>query len=326
MSQRILMPGEIEKLGSVTIPELLLPNPLTVFAARAERLASLAAGHPMQGYLQLFSQVARIQHELVLENAMAEVALPSAGQIDQAQEFLMPPLAVATWPRDPAWQLAARDLARRLLGGASVVQLEANAQLHRVNSALPEAARALLQKITDATSAWLEKQASEILNGLDVELDRGAAPFIAASLQVYWTSMVSRLGSSAFVRLEHQSVCPCCGSRPTASVVRLGAPSGHRYLHCSLCAAEWHLVRIKCSQCDTTEGIEYLHVADKYPAVRAECCSACSSYLKIFYQDKDQAVDPIADDLGSLALDLMMSETTDKQRSGVNFALFQGEG
>ena len=311
MSQRILMPGEIEKLGSVTIPELLLPNPLTVFAARAERLSSLAAGHPMQGYLQLFSQVARIQHELVLENAMADVALPSTDQIAQAQEFLMPPLAVATWPRDSAWQLAARDMARRLLDA---------------NPALPEAARALLQKITDATPAWLEKQASEILNGLDVELDRGAAPFIAASLQVYWTSMVNRLGFSAFVRLEHQSVCPCCGSRPTASVVRLGAPSGHRYLHCSLCAAEWHLVRIKCSQCDTTEGIEYLHVADKYPAVRAECCSACSSYLKIFYQDKDQAVDPIADDLGSLALDLMMSETTDKQRSGVNFALFQGEG
>jgi FdhE protein len=333
MSQRILMPGEIEKLGSVTIPELLLPNPLTVFAARAERLASLAADHPMQGYLQLFSQVARIQHELVLENGLAEVVLPSAGQIDQAQEFLMPPLAVATWPRDPAWQLAARGLARRLLDETSTVHREANAQLDQANTALPganvalpEAARVLLQKITDATPAWLEKQASEILNGLDVELDRGAAPFIAAGLQVYWTSMVSRLGLSAFVRLEHQSVCPCCGSRPTASVVRLGAPSGHRYLHCSLCAAEWHLVRIKCSQCDTTEGIEYLHVADKYPAVRAECCSACSSYLKIFYQDKDQAVDPIADDLGSLALDLMMSETTDKQRSGVNFALFQGEG
>ena len=114
----------------------------------------------MQGYLQLFSQVARIQHELVLENAMADVALPSTDQIAQAQEFLMPPLAVATWPRDSAWQLAARDLARRLLDA---------------NPALPEAARALLQKITDATPAWLEKQASEILNGLDVELDRGAA-------------------------------------------------------------------------------------------------------------------------------------------------------
>ena len=151
-------------------------------------------------------------------------------------------------------------------------------------------------------------------------------PSLPRPCRVYWTAMVSRLGLSAFVRLEHQSVCPCCGSRPAASVVRLGAPSGHRYLHCSLCAAEWHLVRIKCSQCDTTEGIEYLHVADKYPAARAECCSGCGSYLKIFYQDKDQDVDPIADDLGTLALDLMISETTDKQRSGVNFALFQGEG
>ncbi len=224
----------------------------------------------------------------------------------------MPPLAVATWSRDPIWQLVARELASRLLD--------------RAGAELPEAAKALLKKIVDAQPAWLEKQATEILNGLDVELDRGAAPFIAAALQVYWTSMVSRLGLSAFVRLEHQSVCPCCGSRPVASVVRLGSPSGHRYLHCSLCAAEWHLVRIKCSQCDTTEGIEYLHVAEKYPAARAECCSSCRSYLKIFYQDKDQDVEPIADDLGTMALDLMMSATTDKQRSGVNFALFQGEG
>jgi FdhE protein len=312
MSQRILMPGEIEKLGSATIPELLLPNPQTLFAARAARLLRLSAGHPMQGYLQLFSQLARLQQQFVTDYSVAHVPVPSAQQISQAQEFLMPPLAVATWPRDPSWQIIARELAARLLA-----QAEAE---------LPEPARAVLLKITSSEASWLEKQASEILNGLDVELDRGAAPFVAAALQVYWTLMVSRLGLSAFGRLEHQSVCPCCGSRPTASVVRLGAPSGHRYLHCSLCAAEWHLVRIKCSQCDTTEGIEYLHVADKYPAARAECCSSCNSYLKIFYQDKDQDVEPMADDLGTLALDLLMSETTDKQRSGVNFILFQGEG
>lgn len=312
MSQRILMPGEIEKLGSATIPELVLPKVDKLFAARAARLTQLAVGHPMQGYLQLFAKVAQIQQQLLNDYRGSVINLPSALQVEQAKEFSMPPLPVASWTRDAGWQNLAHELAKRLLESAG--------------AELPESARELLRKVGSADSAWLEKQADEILNGLDVQLDRGAAPFVAAALQVYWTTMVNRLGLASFAPLEHPSVCPCCGSRPTASVVRLGEPSGHRYLHCSLCAAEWHLVRIKCSQCETTEGIEYLHVEDKYPAARAEACGGCGSYLKIFYQDKDQELDPVADDLATLPLDLMLSETTDKQRCGVNFALFQGEG
>lgn len=310
------MPGEIEKLGSSNIPELLLPEAGSVFAARSRRLLELAEGHPMRDYLRFFAEVARIQQTLLDEIAAETVVepampVPDAEALARAREFSMPPLAVATWPRASVWQRCARELPRRLVQSSG--------------SDLPAEALAVLDRVIRAEPAWLEKQASEILNELDVELDRAAAPFLAAALQVYWTLMVSRLGPSAFGRLEHASVCPCCGSRPTASVVRLGEPSGHRYLHCSLCSAQWHLVRIKCSHCETTEGIEYLHVEDRYPNAKAECCSGCGSYLKIFYQDKDPAVEPMADDLGTLALDLMLSETTDKQRSGRNLALFHGE-
>ena len=132
MSQRILMPGEIETLGSSTIPELLLPDPAAVFQSRSKRLSALAPGHPMQGYLQLFSQVAAIQQQLLQDPRLAAVPLPSEQQIAQAKEFLMPPLAVATWSRDPLWQTLARELA---------------GQLHtRAGAELPEAAQLLLKK------------------------------------------------------------------------------------------------------------------------------------------------------------------------------------
>ncbi|VVD86509.1 formate dehydrogenase [Pandoraea nosoerga] len=42
--------------------------------------------------------------------------------------------------------------------------------------------------------------------------------------------------------------------------------------------------------------------------IRAESCDDCHSYRKIFYQDKDPFVEPVADDLASLALDVLMGE------------------
>lgn len=43
-------------------------------------------------------------------------------------------------------------------------------------------------------------------------------------------------------------------------------------------------------------------------AVKAETCDACRGYAKMLYQASDMQVDPIADDLASLGLDLLVSE------------------
>jgi formate dehydrogenase accessory protein FdhE len=45
--------------------------------------------------------------------------------------------------------------------------------------------------------------------------------------------------------------------RPVASIVHQGNEAGLRYLHCSLCESEWHLVRAKCSNCEATRDIGY---------------------------------------------------------------------
>ncbi len=43
--------------------------------------------------------------------------------------------------------------------------------------------------------------------------------------------------------------------------------------------------------------------------MQAETCTACGTYRKIVNQEKDPLAEPLADDLASLMLDLLMSET-----------------
>jgi FdhE protein len=68
------------------------------------------------------------------------------------------------------------------------------------------------------------------------------------------------------------------------------------------------MVRITCSQCLANEGITYHSIEGGSAAVRAESCGQCHTYRKILYQEKDPEVEPVADDLASLALDLLMTE------------------
>ena len=45
-------------------------------------------------------------------------------------------------------------------------------------------------------------------------------------------------------------------------------------------------------------------------------CDSCRCYRKIFCQEKDIGVEPVADDLARLALDLLMSEAGYHRASG----------
>ena len=112
-----------------------------------------------------------------------------------------------------------------------------------------------------------------------------------------------------------------CGSAPVASVLRIGGNiAGHRYLHCSLCATEWHMVRIKCSHCESTKGVRYQGAEDAEgkigEVVQAETCTACHTYRKLVNQEKDPYAEPLADDLASLTLDLLMGDTDFSRASG----------
>ena len=191
----------------------------------------------------------------------------------------------------------------------------------------------------------LEQQADRLLGGVMLGLDMAAAPLIAAALQTYWTHMSLALRDARakgrpdpFGRTDDPTSCPCCGSRPTASVSRIGADStGFRYLHCSLCSTQWHMVRIKCTHCQSTKGIHYQSAerqdapsgrdgqsARRQEAVEAETCDECGHYLKIVHMERDAHVEPVADDLASATLDLLVSEAG-FERHGVKLMLLFGD-
>jgi FdhE protein len=59
-------------------------------------------------------------------------------------------------------------------------------------------------------------------------------------------------------------LCPLCGTLPVASMVQARPPyASYRYLSCSLCACQWHYVRVQCSQCGAAgKDIAYRALAD----------------------------------------------------------------
>jgi FdhE protein len=83
------------------------------------------------------------------------------------------------------------------------------------------------------------------------------------------------------------------------------------------------MVRVKCSNCEATQGISYYSLEGSNGAVKAESCAECNSYLKLLYLGKDGAMEAMADDLASLALDMLMDEAG-KSRSGPNLFFHPG--
>ena len=105
------------------------------------------------------------------------------------------------------------------------------------------------------------------------------------------------------------AACPACGSPPVASSV-VGWPKAHnaRFCTCSLCNTHWNVVRVKCVLCGETGSISYHTVEGQPDETKAETCSSCNSYVKIHYQVNNHLLEPFADDVATLGLDLLMRE------------------
>jgi FdhE protein len=292
--RRILEPGQIEAFAEGAIPRLRLPDRTRLFAARAQRLRQLgASGAPGQAigdYLRLMAAVAETQ-QVALRNF--DAPLPTATQLARSHTHGMPLIHASGWSRAPEW----RDLVAQMCGSVAAAP------------DVPPSARQACERLRGLPPQQMEAQADALLAARADAIEVAAAPFLMAALQVYWVALASRLTSDSVAELEVPGLCPMCGTLPVASVVRADERSqGYRYLHCALCATEWHLVRITCSQCQGTANIAYHSIEGGSEAVRAESCEECHTYRKILYQEKDTNVEPVADDLASLALDLLMSQ------------------
>jgi FdhE protein len=259
------------------------------------------------------------------------VPLPDAAALDMRRRGACRRCPAADWPRDAAWRgvlhglLAACCLRRpRPCGPCSSHWREADDDL------------ALSARPTPA--AWGVGRPGHGGRALCRRCAAGAT----GPTCCWRCSAPRQRRRNPFGRIDDPGLCPCCGSRPTASLTRSSGESlGQRYLHCSLCNFQWHLNRGRCSHCGDTKSVAYQSLdtaeagseatdADEAAAsraakavVQAETCDACGSYLKIVHSDRDPFVDPVADDLASLTLDLLVSETG-KARSGVNVMLLFG--
>jgi FdhE protein len=139
--------------------------------------------------------------------------------------------------------------------------------------------------------------------------EAGAVLYVAAALQVYFTCLAARLSASQLRLLPERGLCPCCGSLPVAGVVTASGPTpGARYLHCSLCSTAWNHVRVVCITCGQSRAVSLIGIEGDAGAVKGEACADCHSYAKMLYQERDMKVDPVADDLASLGLDVLAAE------------------
>ena len=274
------------------IPEIphFRPVHADVFSERAERLQFLATGGAWQPYLRFAAALSAAQQTAL--RSLPQLPLPENQLLTQCLEHGMPPLSIDGDTRESGWREALRGLLRAL-----------------DSSSLPPLAGPRVESLMHAEDDRLEATADRVLAGAFAQNDPVEALFVAAALQVYWVKLALQLGEHPTPQPAQTGLCPVCGSYPVASVVRIGgAAQGLRYLVCSLCAAEWHLVRVKCSACSSTKGISYLGLENGSEAVKAECCEECKTYLKIFYLEKDTSIVPVADDLATLSLDLLVDQ------------------
>ncbi|WP_407716082.1 formate dehydrogenase accessory protein FdhE [Comamonas testosteroni] len=302
MQQRILQPGEIEALDKTSFPRILLPQVASLFAERAARLRQLSQGNPIADYLQFAAKIVDAQHAAA---SRVELQPLDTDSIERAQQHSMPLLPAADHI-DPAWHEVLDAMLDTLAG----------------NEGLPEPLQPLITSLRELSLQERDEIAQRLLQKEVAARHIGMAPFIMAALQVVFARRAAALQVQDVPYTEPATICPVCASEPVASVIRIGGKlAGHRYAHCGTCACEWHMVRVKCTHCESTKGIHYQGIDGGGEEVLAETCDECGSYRKIVNQEKNPMVEPLADDLASLMLDLLMSETG-FQRASANPLLF----
>ncbi|MFS4436639.1 formate dehydrogenase accessory protein FdhE [Paracoccaceae bacterium GXU_MW_L88] len=285
--------------GVPKAPLAFLPKPKELFEARAKRFAFLAEhSERLGGYLTFLGALSDLQAKLAAELPAPEPV--SEARVAMARESRLPPIDRTALAKDPALQ----DTLRRFCDAAEALDM-------------PEPARIALKAVQAAEADEQQWLISNILS--DTIPEDSAAPhlFAAAAVQIHMARLAASLDVDNLVPIK-TGVCPSCGGRPvTSSVIGAKEIENVRYVSCTCCATQWNEVRVKCLCCGSTKGISYRSVETGDAVIKAEVCTECDHWVKILYQVKNASLDPVADDVASLGLDLMMKDT-DFARGGLN--------
>jgi FdhE protein len=312
MPTPIITDGAMDRM--VKAPKVILPSGSMLFQDRANRFDALATQDETGSYMRFLAHVCRGQCKAYDARQPQRV---SERAVSNSREHGMPPLSAHVFPRDAMWRSDLADIVKSVkaaLGGA-------NPQADTVMDGL--------MSVSQSNSTEIEALADRLISGMSLPEDGPKVPFVGAALQVYFTRMAATLSPEDVSACDVATVCPCCGMRPTISMVRIDPDrQNYRYLVCSLCMTEWNLERVKCTSCEEEKGVAYLTIdaEGQKPAdalVRAETCDECKTYLKIVVQEKDPNADPIADDLNTLAIDVLVDEKG-YARTGPNLLFYPG--
>jgi len=105
------------------------------------------------------------------------------------------------------------------------------------------------------------------------------------------------------------SVCPFCGARPVAGVLRGEGEGAKRSLICSVCATEWPFRRVVCLNCGEEDKEKLpVFIAAGTDYVRIEACDSCGCYLKSVDLTKNGHAVPVVDELATVALNIWADE------------------
>jgi FdhE protein len=284
--------------GVAKAPFALLPVAMTLFQERAKRFAFLAQTSELKPYLDFLAALTRLQARLVAQLTAVQ-PLPRA-RLAHARAANMPPIDRAALADGPALH----DTLAALIEGAADLTMPDVARL----------ALAALRAADREDRAWL---LDNVLS--DTFPEDSVAPhlFAATAVQVHLARLAGTLVGNGLVPVG-TGLCPACGGRPVTSSVRgEQGVENVRYATCACCATRWNEVRVKCLCCGSTKGLTYRSAETHDATVKAECCAECGSWVKILYQVKNPTLDPVADDVGSLGLDMLMKETPFR-RAGFN--------
>ncbi|MDO5686574.1 MAG: formate dehydrogenase accessory protein FdhE [Neisseria sp.] len=276
-------------------PDFCLLPPHDVFARRSERFTELAADVTTEWaeYLRLLAAVCAAQ-QTVLE--AKPFRLPESIDTLEPADDVAPVLTALLDALSPIHHPAVQDTVQRL-------RLLPAEEIHAL------ACRVLQQQTQPQEQAFV--------------------PWLQAALQIICTAWAMQSDAEQHHKRDPADACPCCGSEAFASMVYNGGErDGLRYMCCPLCNTQWNMLRAQCTFCGSNDGISIQSAQNaQQPALLAaagETCENCHGYRKMYLQEKARHADPFADDLATLALDILLSQSG-YARGGANPFLLQTE-
>lgn len=290
MSEKSAPQPDPSAIQTIPRPPLVrLPDPATLFADRAARLRALAQGHGLEPYLTFLAELVDTQHRIA--STGPEPRMPSDDVLAAAHRHAMPPLGRSNHEPD-----------------ADSFALIDTICENMTHVEMPDAARAALVRVGGSDETARREMIANVLSDAIPSDALAEHAFVAAALQVEFARRAARLNAGD-IKPVADGACPVCGGPPVASViVEWPRYEGTRYCACTSCGTLWNYVRAKCALCAKTGKISFREISGGNGSIKAEACGDCDGYVKVLYHDKDPHLDPVADDVASMALDLLLRD------------------